>query len=88
MYRELDYTALEQFLQTQSDETKIYIGGDSERILKSGVWHADYTTVVVVHIDGCRGCRIFGELVRERVYDQQKDRRGNRHDQIERVPKP
>ena len=74
MIRELDILALEQFLQTQSSETKIYIGGDSERIHKGGVWFADYTTVVVVHIDGCRGCRIFGELVRERVYDQQKDR--------------
>lgn len=65
---------LEQFLATQSDATKIYIGGDSEKIKFQGQWYADFATVIVVHIDGCKGCRIFGEVVRERVYDQKKDK--------------
>jgi predicted RNase H-related nuclease YkuK (DUF458 family) len=28
----------------------------------------------VVHYDGNRGCKIFGEVVRERDFDQQKDK--------------
>jgi predicted RNase H-related nuclease YkuK (DUF458 family) len=71
---QINLEELEQFLSTQSEATKIYIGGDSEKVKHQGVWHADYATVVVIHIDGCRGCRIFGEVVRERVYDQKKDR--------------
>ena len=66
--------ALEAFLQTQSSATKIYIGGDSEKIRSGGAWYADYATVVVVHIDGHKGCKIFGKVDRERVYDQKKDR--------------
>jgi len=74
MERTFNIQELETFLQAQSDATKIYIGGDSEKIKYHGQWYADYATVVVVHIDGCKGCRIFGEISRERVYDQKKDR--------------
>jgi len=70
----LNIHELEAFLQTQSSATKIYIGGDSEKIKSHGEWYADYATVVVVHIDGCKGCKIFGEVVRERVYDQKKNK--------------
>ena len=35
---------------------------------------ADYATVVVVHIDGNRGAKVFGEITTERDYDQSKDR--------------
>jgi predicted RNase H-related nuclease YkuK (DUF458 family) len=62
------------FINTQSPATKIYIGGDSERFLIDGVWHADYTLAVVVHYEGNRGCKIFGEVIRERDFDQQKDK--------------
>jgi predicted RNase H-related nuclease YkuK (DUF458 family) len=39
-----------------------------------GTWYADYMTVVVVHINGKNGCRVFGQVSRERDYDQRKDR--------------
>lgn len=74
MQKTFELDELDRFLQTQSDTTKVYIGGDSEKIRSGGIWYADYSTVVVVHIDGCKGCKIFGEIVRERVWDQQKDR--------------
>ena len=74
MNRKLNFDDLEAYLQTMSDTTKIYIGGDSEKLQSGGVWYADYTTVVVVHKDGNKGCRVFGQLERERVYDQRKDR--------------
>jgi len=69
-----DIQEVQQFIKSQSPETKIYIGGDSERMMIDGVWYADYTLVVVVHINGKNGCKIFGEVVRERDYDQRKDR--------------
>jgi predicted RNase H-related nuclease YkuK (DUF458 family) len=62
------------FISAQSPETKIYIGADSERIIVNDVWHADYTLAVVVHYEGNRGCKIFGEIVRERDFDQSKDK--------------
>lgn len=72
--KKIDLQEVKQFIDAQSPETKIYIGADSERFLINNVWHADYTIAIVVHIDGNRGCKIFGEIHRERDYDQQKDK--------------
>lgn len=63
-----------QYIEKQSPQTKIYIGGDSERFKIDKVWFADYTLVVVVHVDGKHGCKIFGEVQRERDYDQSKNK--------------
>lgn len=70
----IDLDEVKTFINAQSPETKIYVGGDSERFMSDGVWYADYITVVVVHINGKNGCRVFGSVVRERDYDQRKDR--------------
>jgi uncharacterized protein len=72
--KSIDIDALKDFIIEQSDTTKFYLGADSERIKIDGVWYADYITVVVVHKNGNNGCRVFGEVVRERDYDQRKDR--------------
>ncbi len=72
--KKLDIDEVKAFIDAQSPETKIYIGGDSERFVMNDVWYADYTLAVVVHIDGKHGCKIFGEVQRERDYDQRKDR--------------
>jgi len=74
MKREIDLQEVKDFIQKQGPETKIYIGCDSERFNKNNVWYANYALVVVVHIDGKRGCKIFGEIQRERDYDNKKDR--------------
>jgi len=63
-----------EFIRKQSDQTKIYIGCDSERLLVKNVWYADYITAIVVHIDGKHGCKLFGEVIREKDYDQKIDR--------------
>jgi predicted RNase H-related nuclease YkuK (DUF458 family) len=65
---------VEKFIAAQGPETKIYLGADSERFRESRVWWAEYTTVVVVHINGKHGCKIFGEVDRERDYDARGDR--------------
>lgn len=62
------------FILNQSPETNVYIGSDSERFRIDGAWHADYMIAVVVHINGCNGCKVFGHVVREPDYDQRKDR--------------
>lgn len=63
-----------EFIRSQTPETKIYLGGDSERFMIDNVWYADYTLALVVHKDGNKGCRIFGEIQRERDFDQRKDK--------------
>ena len=70
----MDIEKVAEFINAQTPETKIYIGGDSERFMINNVWHADYTLAVVVHYGGNRGCKIFGEVIRERDFDQQRDK--------------
>lgn len=72
--RTIDTDELKAFIESQGPNTKIYLGADSERFRSNGVWWAEYTVAVVVHIDGRHGCRIFGEVTRERDYDQRRDR--------------
>lgn len=72
--RKLDIEEVKAFIEAQSPETKIYIGGDSERFIMNDVWYADYTLAIVVHINGNNGCKLFGEVHRERDYDQKIDR--------------
>jgi len=72
--KKLNFDEVRDFINAQSDETKIYIGGDSSRFRKNGVWHAEYTMAIVVHIDGKHGCKIFGESSTEVDYDQKRNR--------------
>lgn len=72
--KELNIDEVKAFINSQTPETKIYLGGDSERFQINSVWYADYINVVVVHKNGKNGCRVFGGIVRERDYDQQKDK--------------
>lgn len=72
--KKLDLDEVKQFISEQSAETKIYIGCDSERMRIDGVWYADYILAIVVHIDGNHGCKLFGEVQRERDYDQKISR--------------
>lgn len=74
MRKPIDINEVRDFITAQSPETKVYIGGDSERFLIGKDWYADYTLVVVVHINGNNGCKIFGEVQRERDWDQKRDR--------------
>jgi predicted RNase H-related nuclease YkuK (DUF458 family) len=70
----ININEVKDFIESQSPETKVYIGGDSERFLIGKDWYADYTLVIVIHINGDNGCKIFGEVQRERDWDQKRDR--------------
>ena len=72
--KKLDLAEVKKFIEAQSPSTKIYIGADSERFKVGNKWYADYTLAVVIHIDGCHGCKIFGEVHRELDYDQKKSK--------------
>lgn len=68
-HKSIDIQEVKSFIEAQGPNTKIYIGADSERVKKNGVWYADYTLAIVVHIDGRHGCKIFGEVQTEIDYD-------------------
>lgn len=70
----MDIEEVKSYITKASTESKIYIGADSERFKDKGVWYADYATVVVVHIDGKHGAKIFGEVTREKDYDYRPGR--------------
>ena len=66
----IDVKELEQFVQSCGPNTRIYLGADSSRYKLNKAWWAEYTVACVVHINGNNGCKIFGEITRERDYDQ------------------
>ena len=69
MRKRIDAEEVKAFMQTMSPETKVYLGADSEKVKVDGKFYADYTVVIVVHIDGCKGCKMFAEVSREPDYD-------------------
>lgn len=73
-----DIEEVKTFIENTSPETVIYLGADSERVKVEGVWYADYCLAIVCHIDGRHGCKVFGEIQRERDYDAKLHRPSNR----------
>ena len=76
--KKFDIEKIKDFIDAQGPDTRIYIGVDSERLRVNGVWMADYIAAIVVHMDGKHGCKLFGEVTRERDYDQRVDRPNTR----------
>lgn len=74
----IDIKEVKQFIEAQGPNTKIYLGADSARYKKGNKWYADYTLAIVVHIDGCHGCKIFGEVQTEVDYDAKASRPSTR----------
>lgn len=72
--QKIDLEEVRQFISNQPLSTKIYLGCDSERFPIGNEWFADYIIAIVVHYEGKHGCKIFGDVTRERDYDQKKDR--------------
>lgn len=72
--KELNIEEVKKYIKNSSSETKIYIGSDSETFKRQGEWYAHYTVAIVIRKDGKHGCKIFGEIVEERIYDSKKDK--------------
>ena len=74
MKKEIDIQEVKDFISQYDNNTKVYIGCDSERYKIGKDWYADYILVVVVHINGNNGCKIFGAVQKERDFDQKYNR--------------
>ena len=72
--RTFNIAEVKAYIEQCSPETKVYLGADSARVKVNDKWYADYTLAVVVHIDGKHGCKIFGDVQRERDWDQKANK--------------
>jgi predicted RNase H-related nuclease YkuK (DUF458 family) len=68
----IDLDEVRSFVEQQPETTKIYLGCDSERVLIGKQWYAEFTLAIVIHINARNGCKIFGEVQRERDYDKSR----------------
>jgi len=64
-----DLDEVKQFILDSSKASKIYIGADSERFRYQEGWYADYCVAVIIHKDGKHGCKVFGEVTRQKDFD-------------------
>lgn len=70
----IDIPTVREYIKNSSEGTKFYFGADSERTKINGAWYADYTIVIVAHLNGCNGGHMFAEIVRERDWDRKFNR--------------
>jgi predicted RNase H-related nuclease YkuK (DUF458 family) len=68
----MDLDVVKKFIINEPSNSKIYMGCDSSIFRKNKEWWAEYVTVVVIHKGGKHGCKIFGEVVEERDYVDDK----------------
>ena len=69
MMEEMKMDEVINYLNNSSDESKVYIGCDSEVVRSRRVkgTKVRYTTVIVVHIDGNKGGKVFGKFHHDEV---------------------
>ena len=68
------YEEAKQAILNSSPQSSVYIGCDSIRFKKNKQWYAKYSTVIIVHMDSKRGCRLFHESVDMPDYGNLKQR--------------
>lgn len=68
------YEQAREAIVNSSPESAVYIGCDSIRYRKNKQWYAKYSTVIVVHMDSKRGCKLFHESVDLPDYGNLKQR--------------
>lgn len=79
MFSEDQELEIVELLSGLSNSTRLYIGCDSQcNRASDGNWYSNYATVLAVHKDGRRGCKIFYTTDRERNFDARKDRPSQR----------
>jgi uncharacterized protein len=63
-----------QAILNSSKESSVYIGCDSIRFRKNKMWYAKYSTVIIVHMESKKGCRLFHSSVDMPDYGNLKQR--------------
>jgi predicted RNase H-related nuclease YkuK (DUF458 family) len=66
--------AAKSAIRDSSLESSVYIGSDSIRFKKAGIWYARYSTVVILHIDSKHGCKLFHNTEVQRDFGNMKQR--------------
>lgn len=61
-------------IENSSMESSVYIGCDSLRYRHNGSWFAEYSIVIVLHIDSNRGGRIFHRTIKQPDFGNIKQR--------------
>ena len=69
MFNDIQIGEIRDYITDMPEESKVYLGCDSIKFKKKGDWFARFTTVLVIHIAGKHGCKIFGFTDVERDYD-------------------
>ncbi len=73
----IDMASVLKEIGGSSRETRVYVGCDSILRRAGKGFKATYATVVVIHIDGCRGCQVYGEIVTQPFFGSIKERMFN-----------
>ena len=68
------YDEAREAILNSSETSSVYIGCDSIRFRKKDQWYAKYSTVIIVHMDSKKGCRLFHESVDMPDYGNLKQR--------------
>ena len=74
MFSEKQIEDVVDLLTELDDSTKLYLGCDSVRIFRKGKKFARFATVLIVHKNGNKGCKIFSNISYERDYDEKANR--------------
>ena len=70
--KKLDIEEVQKYIKESSKESVVYIGCDSMVLENKN--KSSYAIAVIVHIDGNRGCKVFGETVIEPFYGSMRMR--------------
>lgn len=70
----LDFEEVREAIRRSSAHSSVYVGCDSIRHRRKDGWIARYSTVVVLHHDSNRGCKIFYDSVDLPDYGNLKQR--------------
>jgi uncharacterized protein len=70
--RKLDLEEVKKYIKDSSKTSNIYIGCDSMVLENKN--KASYAIAVIVHIDGNKGCKVFGETSVEPFYGSMRMR--------------
>ena len=70
----LNIEKVKEHIAQTSPQTGIYVGCDSRRFKSKSKWYATYARLVLVHIDSCKGVKIYGDVITLPDWGQTKAR--------------
>ena len=68
------YDEARHAILNSSETSSVYVGADSIRFKRNGLWFAKYSTVVILHMDSKHGGKIFHKNVEMRDFGNLRQR--------------